>query len=107
MRTTADPQNYSRAALAGVIAAREAWGDAGLSIAEPNAVAHGSAARNRRRRTAHYDFFMEREARDATPSRYPSSGWSRADPISLRLHGVKAVFVVCTSRPMIGCSGRS
>src|SRR5688572_6256013 len=33
----ADPKRYSRAALVGVIAAREAWGDAGLSIAEPEA----------------------------------------------------------------------
>ncbi len=33
----ADPKRYSRAALFGVIAAREAWNDAGLSFAEPNA----------------------------------------------------------------------
>src|SRR4051794_29594599 len=33
----ADPKRYSRAALIGVIAAREAWVDAGLRIAEPNA----------------------------------------------------------------------
>src|SRR6188508_1563057 len=33
----ADPKRYSRAALIGVIAAREAWSDAGLRIAEPNA----------------------------------------------------------------------
>src|SRR4029453_3463977 len=33
----ADPKRYSRAALIGVIAAREAWADAGLRIAEPNA----------------------------------------------------------------------
>src|SRR5258707_11980606 len=32
----ADPKRYSRTALIGVIAAREAWADAGLSIAEPN-----------------------------------------------------------------------
>src|SRR4030095_11250718 len=32
----ADPKRYSRAALIGVIAAREAWADAGLRIAEPN-----------------------------------------------------------------------
>src|SRR5215218_9280825 len=31
----ADPKRYSRAALFGVIAAREAWQDAGLRIAEP------------------------------------------------------------------------
>lgn len=33
----ADPKRYSRAALFGVLAAREAWNDAGLSFAEPNA----------------------------------------------------------------------
>jgi 3-oxoacyl-(acyl-carrier-protein) synthase len=33
----ADPKRYSRAALIGVIAAREAWIDAGLRIAEPGA----------------------------------------------------------------------
>ena len=35
--TRADPRRYSRAALFGVLAAREAWNDAGLSFAEPNA----------------------------------------------------------------------
>ena len=33
----ADPKRYSRAALFGVIAAREAWNDAGLSFGEANA----------------------------------------------------------------------
>src|SRR5215467_4695669 len=31
----ADPKRYSRAALVGVIAAREAWADAGLRVGEP------------------------------------------------------------------------
>jgi 3-oxoacyl-[acyl-carrier-protein] synthase II len=35
--TRADPRRYSRAALFGVLAAREAWSDAGLAFAEPNA----------------------------------------------------------------------
>jgi 3-oxoacyl-[acyl-carrier-protein] synthase II len=35
--TRADPKRYSRAALFGVVAAREAWNDAGLSFAEPHA----------------------------------------------------------------------
>jgi 3-oxoacyl-[acyl-carrier-protein] synthase II len=35
--TKADPKRYSRAALFGVMAAREAWNDAGLSFGEPNA----------------------------------------------------------------------
>ncbi len=33
----ADPKRYSRAALFGVLAAREAWSDAGLTESEPNA----------------------------------------------------------------------
>jgi len=33
----ADPKRYSRAALFGVIAAREAWNDAGLRVGEPGA----------------------------------------------------------------------
>ena len=33
----ADPKRYSRAALFGVVAAREAWNDAGLSFNQPNA----------------------------------------------------------------------
>src|SRR4051812_15606950 len=33
----ADPKRYSRAALFGVIAAREAWADAGLRVGEPGA----------------------------------------------------------------------
>jgi 3-oxoacyl-[acyl-carrier-protein] synthase II len=35
--TKADPKRYSRAALFGVMAAREAWNDAGLSFGEPKA----------------------------------------------------------------------
>jgi 3-oxoacyl-[acyl-carrier-protein] synthase II len=35
--TRADPKRYSRAARFGVLAAREAWNDAGLSFAEPKA----------------------------------------------------------------------
>jgi 3-oxoacyl-[acyl-carrier-protein] synthase II len=33
----ADPRRYSRAALFGVVAGREAWGDAGLRVGEPGA----------------------------------------------------------------------
>src|SRR5262249_23474142 len=33
----ADPKRYSRAAMVGVIAAREAWNDAGLRAGEPGA----------------------------------------------------------------------
>jgi 3-oxoacyl-[acyl-carrier-protein] synthase II len=41
----ADPRRYSRAALAAVVAAREAWADAGLTLSEPGAaVIVGSGA---------------------------------------------------------------
>lgn len=36
-KSHADPRRYSRAALFGVVAAREAWNDAGLEIGQPNA----------------------------------------------------------------------
>src|SRR5258708_40307174 len=37
----ADPKRYSRAALIGVIAARDVCGDAGLRVGEPAAGVHG------------------------------------------------------------------
>jgi 3-oxoacyl-[acyl-carrier-protein] synthase II len=37
IESRADPRRYSRAALFGVIAGREAWRDAGLRVGEPNA----------------------------------------------------------------------
>src|SRR4029079_5949499 len=58
----ADPKRYSRAALIGVIAAREAWADAGLRIAEPNAgvvIGSGGGGIDVGERQYH-DFFVER-----------------------------------------------
>src|SRR5215813_14634451 len=57
----ADPKRYSRAALIGVIAAREAWRDAGLRIAEPDAgviVGSGGGGIDVGERQ-YYDFFAE------------------------------------------------
>ena len=49
----ADPKRYSRAALVGVIAAREAWNDAGPALGEPGAgVDHRQRRRRHRRRRA-------------------------------------------------------
>ena len=98
----ADPKRYSRAALVGVIAAREAWGDAGLSIAEPNAgvvIGSGGGGIDVGERQ-YYDFFVERGKR-VTPYAIPVSivGMVSSEiSISLRLHGVSHVLSCgCTS----------
>jgi 3-oxoacyl-[acyl-carrier-protein] synthase II len=98
----ADPKRYSRAALAGVIAAREAWGDAGLRIAEPNAgVVIGSGGGGIDVGERQYsDFFLER-GRRVTPYAIPVSivGMVSSEiSISLRLHGPSHVLSCgCTS----------
>ena len=98
----ADPKRYSRAALVGVIAAREAWGDAGLSIAEPNAgvvIGSGGGGIDVGERQ-YYDFFVERGKR-VTPYAIPVSivGMVSSEiSISLRLHGISHVLSCgCTS----------
>ena len=98
----ADPKRYSRAALVGVIAAREAWGDAGLPIAEPKAgvvIGSGGGGIDVGERQ-YYDFFVERGKR-VTPYAIPVSivGMVSSEiSISLRLHGVSHVLSCgCTS----------
>src|SRR5437870_11502781 len=98
----ADPKRYSRAALVGVIAAREAWRDAGLQIAEPNAaviVGSGGGGIDIGERQ-YYDFFVER-GRKVTPYAIPVSivGMVSSEiSISLRLHGISHVLSCgCTS----------
>jgi 3-oxoacyl-[acyl-carrier-protein] synthase II len=98
----ADPKRYSRAALVGVIAAREAWGDAGLSVAEPNAgvvIGSGGGGIDVGERQ-YYDFFVERGKR-VTPYAIPVSivGMVSSEiSISLRLHGISHVLSCgCTS----------
>src|SRR6185369_11734422 len=64
----ADPKRYSRAALIGVIAAREAWRDARLRIAEPGAgvvIGSGGGGIDVGERQ-YYDFFVDR-GRRVTP----------------------------------------
>src|ERR671936_768145 len=64
----ADPKRYSRAALIGVIAAREAWRDAGLRVGDPDAgvvVGSGGGGIDVGERQ-YYDFFVER-GRKVTP----------------------------------------
>src|SRR5204863_2601932 len=98
----ADPKRYSRAALIGVIAAREAWADAGLRIAEPDAgvvVGSGGGGIDVGERQ-YFDFFVER-GKKVTPYAIPVSivGMVSSEiSISLRLHGVSHVLSTgCTS----------
>src|SRR5580704_4398027 len=98
----ADPKRYSRAALIGVIAAREAWSDAGLRIGEPGAgviVGSGGGGIDVGERQ-YADFFVER-GRKVSPYAIPVSivGMVSSEiSISLRLHGVSHVLSCgCTS----------
>jgi 3-oxoacyl-[acyl-carrier-protein] synthase II len=98
----ADPKRYSRASLIGVIAAREAWADAGLRIGEPNAgvvIGSGGGGIDVGERQ-YYDFFVER-GRKVTPYAIPVSiaGMTSSEvSISLRLRGVSHVLSCgCTS----------
>jgi 3-oxoacyl-[acyl-carrier-protein] synthase II len=98
----ADPKRYSRAALIAVIAAREAWLDAGLRIAEPGAgvvIGSGGGGIDIGERQYH-DFFVER-GRKVTPYAIPISivGMMSSEiSISLRLRGISHVLSCgCTS----------
>ena len=98
----ADPKRYSRTALIGVIAAREAWADAGLPIGEPNAgvvIGSGGGGIDVGERNYH-DFFLERGSK-VTPYAIPVSivGMLSSEiSISLRLRGVSHVLSCgCTS----------
>jgi 3-oxoacyl-[acyl-carrier-protein] synthase II len=98
----ADPKRYSRAALIAVIAAREAWNDAGLRIGEEDAgviIGSGGGGIDVGERQ-YYDFFVER-GRKVTPYAIPISivGMMSSEiSISLRLHGISHVLSCgCTS----------
>src|SRR3989441_3399699 len=98
----ADPKRYSRAALIGVIAAREAWRDAGLRIGEPDAgvvIGSGGGGIDVGERQ-YYDFFVER-GKKVTPYAIPVSivGMMSSEiSISLRLRGISHVLSCgCTS----------
>src|SRR6266513_1094688 len=98
----ADPKRYSRAALIGVIAAREAWSDAGLRVGEPGAgvvIGSGGGGIDVGERQ-YYDFFVER-GKKVTPYAIPVSivGMVSSEiSISLRLHGISHVLSCgCTS----------
>jgi len=98
----ADPKRYSRTALIGVIAAREAWTDAGLGIGEPNSgvvIGSGGGGIDVGERQ-YYDFFVER-GKKVTPYAIPVSivGMVSSEiSISLRLRGISHVLSCgCTS----------
>jgi 3-oxoacyl-[acyl-carrier-protein] synthase II len=98
----ADPKRYSRTALIAVIAAREAWRDAGLSVAEPGAgvvIGSGGGGIDIGEKQ-YYDFFVE-QGRKVTPYAIPISivGMISSEvSISLRLRGVSHVLSCgCTS----------
>jgi 3-oxoacyl-[acyl-carrier-protein] synthase II len=98
----ADPKRYSRTALIGVIAAREAWRDAGLRVGERDAgviVGSGGGGIDVGERQ-YFDFFVER-GKKVTPYAIPISivGMVSSEiSISLRLHGISHVLSCgCTS----------
>ena len=98
----ADPKRYSRTALIGVIAAREAWTDAGLALGEPNTgvvIGSGGGGIDVGERQ-YYDFFVER-GKKVTPYAIPVSivGMVSSEiSISLRLRGISHVLSCgCTS----------
>jgi 3-oxoacyl-[acyl-carrier-protein] synthase II len=66
--TRADPKRYSRAAMFGVVAAREAWSDSGLSFAEPRAgVIIGSGGGGIDVGEKQYKDFFQNDGRQVTP----------------------------------------
>jgi len=98
----ADPKRYSRTALVAVIAAREAWNDAGLRAGQPDAgvvICSGGGGIDVGEKQ-YYDFFVE-HGRKVTPYAIPISivGMISSEiSISLRLHGVSHVLSCgCTS----------
>ena len=97
-----DPRRYSRASLAGVIAAREAWADAGLRISQANAgVIVGSGAGGIEVGERQYREFFTDALKKVTPYAIPVSivGMISSEiSIALRLHGISHVLSTgCTS----------
>jgi 3-oxoacyl-[acyl-carrier-protein] synthase II len=98
----ADPKRYSRAALFGVLAAREAWHDAGLRAAEPNAgVIIGSGGGGIDVGEKQYEEYFTNAGRQVTPYAIAVGicGMVSSEiSISLGLRGVSHVLSTgCTS----------
>jgi 3-oxoacyl-[acyl-carrier-protein] synthase II len=97
-----DPRRYSKASLIAVIAAREAWADAGLRLNEPGAgvlVGSGAGGIDVAERQ-YYEFFNDGWSR-VTPYAIPVSivGMISSEiSIALELHGISHVISTgCTS----------
>src|SRR5438067_1204909 len=92
----ADPKRYSRAALFGVIAGREAWRDAGLRAREPNAgVLIGSGGGGIDVGEKQYEDFFTSGGRHVTPYAIAVGicGMVSSEiSISLGLHGISHVL---------------
>jgi 3-oxoacyl-[acyl-carrier-protein] synthase II len=98
----ADPRRYSKASLIAVIAAREAWADAGLRLNEPNAgVLVGSGAGGIDVAERQYGEFFGDGWKRVTPYAIPVSivGMVSSEiSIALELHGISHVISTgCTS----------
>jgi 3-oxoacyl-[acyl-carrier-protein] synthase II len=98
----ADPRRYSRAALFGVLAAREAWNDAGLAFGEPNAgVIIGSGGGGIDIGERQYQDFFTNGGRHVTPYAIAVGicGMVSSEiSIALGLHGISHVLSTgCTS----------
>ena len=101
-QSRADPRRYSRAALIGVIAAREAWADAGLRAEEPDAgVVIGTGGGGVDVGERQYEDFFLNGGKHVTPYAIALGivGMISSElSISLRLHGVSHVLSTgCTS----------
>src|SRR3954453_22985727 len=92
----ADARRYSRAALIGVVAAREAWRDAGLRLNEPEAgVLIGSGAGGIDIAERSYGDFFTDAGKHVTPYAIPVSivGMISSEiSIALELHGISHVL---------------
>ena len=100
--TRADPRRYSKASLIGVIAAREAWKDAGLAFGEAGAgVIVGSGAGGIDVAEQQYEEFFSDGDRRVTPYAIPVSivGMVSSEiSIALGLRGISHVISTgCTS----------
>src|SRR5687768_386863 len=97
-----DPRRYSKASLIAVVAATEAWHDAGLRLAEPGAgvlVGSGAGGIDVAERQ-YYEYFTDGQKR-VTPYAIPVSivGMISSEiSIALELHGISHVLSTgCTS----------
>jgi 3-oxoacyl-[acyl-carrier-protein] synthase II len=102
LRERADAKRYSRASLAGVIAAREAWHDSGLQMGEPDAgVIIGTGGGGIELGERQYREFFTDGLKRVTPYAIPVSicGMLSSEiSIALQLHGISHVLSTgCTS----------